>query len=69
MGGVRTRIRTVTMNATPSKRATNRNRALSTRKVSLPGCESSDSVVMRRINAVTAIQRFMSERERGKSIV
>lgn len=69
MGGVRNRIRTVTMNTTPKRRATTRKRALSIRKVSLPGCESSASVVISRINAVIAIQRFMSERERGKTMV
>lgn len=69
MGGVRNRIRTVTMNIKPSRSATNRKRALSTRKVSLPGCESSVSVVMSRINAVIAIHRFMSVSERGKTMV
>ena len=64
-GGTSTRIRTVTMNAAPRMRATSRKRVLSMGKFMPPECENNNSEVISRIIAVIAIQRLMSDRERG----
>jgi hypothetical protein len=53
------------MNATPRIRAANRKRFLSIGKLMFPEYENKNSEVMSRIIAVIAIQRLMSDMERG----
>jgi hypothetical protein len=53
------------MNAAPRIRAASRRRVLSIGKFMFPECENSNSEVISRIIAVIAIQRLMSEMERG----
>jgi hypothetical protein len=53
------------MNAAPRIRAASRRRVLSIGKFKCPECESNNSEVISRIIAVIAIQRLMSDMERG----
>ena len=68
MAGVIARSTTVTMNAAPKIRAASRRRVLSIGKFMFPLYENSNSDVISKINAVIAIQRLMSDRERGNCI-
>jgi len=65
MEGVIARSKTVTANAAPRIRATSRRRVLSIGKFMCPECENNNSEVTSKINAVIAIQRLMSDMERG----
>ncbi len=65
MEGVIARSKTVTVNAAPRIRAASRKRVLSIGKFMRPECENSNSEVISKINAVIAIQRLMSDMERG----
>jgi hypothetical protein len=65
MEGVIARSKTVTMNAAPRIRAASRRRVLSIEKFMCPECEKNNSEVTSRIIAVIAIQRLMSDMERG----
>ena len=65
MEGEIARSKTVTMNAAPRTRAASRRRVLSIGKFMCPEWENSNSEVTSRIIAVIAIQRLMSDRERG----
>jgi hypothetical protein len=68
MEGAIARIRTVTMNAAPRIRAASRMFFLSIGKFMSPEYENSNSEVTSRIMAVIAIQRLMSDVERGNCI-
>jgi hypothetical protein len=59
------RIKTVTMNAAPRIRAASRRRVLSIGKFMYSECENNNSEVTSKIIAVIAIQRLMSDMERG----
>ena len=65
MEGLIARRKTVTMNATPRIRAASRRRVLSIGMVVFPEWENNNSEVTSKINAVIAIQRLMSDMERG----
>jgi len=56
------------MNAAPRIRAASRRRVLSIGKFICPEYENSNSEVISKINAVIAIQRLMSDMERGNCI-
>ncbi len=56
------------MNAAPKIRAASRKRVLSIGKFMGPECENNNSDVTSKISAVIAIQRLMSDRERGNCI-
>jgi len=65
MEGEIARSKTVAMNAAPRISAASRRRVLSIGKFMCPECETSNSEVTSRIIAVIAIQRLMSDMERG----
>jgi hypothetical protein len=65
MEGVIARSKTVTANAAPRIRAVSRRRVLSIGKFMCPEYENNNSEVTSKINAVIAIQRLMSDMERG----
>ena len=65
MEGEIARSKTATMNAAPRIRATSRRRFLSIGKFMCSDCESNNSEVTSRIIAVIAIQKLMSDMERG----